>query len=203
MKNNNPHNLCTWDSNSDCSSCKSNSKLHCKWSGKILYGFLAIGFPPFIMTIFLTVVIGLLNHHWYWLIGYLVYVTIIFTYEIRFLCSHCPYYGEEGKTLHCLGNYGAYKLYKYNPAPIGKFEKFMMLFLVSTVFFIFPLFAGISGIVYIALFNYNLITLMGFIGITLACLMSSITFVVILKLYYCSKCINFFMCIKHRSQKQC
>jgi hypothetical protein len=67
----------------------------------------------------------------------------------------------------------------------------MMVFLVITVFFIFPMAASAYGIVFISIFKYNLISLMGMIGMALACLMTSITFIVILKNYYCSKCVNF------------
>jgi hypothetical protein len=122
MKDKNPHNICTWNDDSKCSDCSVKGKVHCKWDKNVLNGFFAIGFPPFIMTIFLTVIIGLAAGSWWWLIAYLVYVTIIFTWEIRFLCSHCPYYSEDCKTLHCLGNHGAYKLYKYNPAQSANLE---------------------------------------------------------------------------------
>jgi len=113
--------------------------------------------------------------------------------EIRFLCSHCPYYAEKSNTLHCLANHGSLKFWSYHPEPLNKFEKFMMYFLVVTIFFVFPLSIHSYGIWYLS-FNYaeySLISLLGMIGITAASLISSISFVTTLKNFFCPNCVNF------------
>ena len=87
-------------------------------------------------------------------------------FEIRFLCSHCHYYAEDSKTLHCLANHGSYKFWSYHPEPLNKFEKFMMYFLIATIFFVFPILIMGYGIWYLS-FNYaeyGLISLLGLIG---------------------------------------
>ena len=52
MENNNPNNICTWDEQADCPSCKLNDKLACKWDKKILCGFHGIVWPSIIMSVF-------------------------------------------------------------------------------------------------------------------------------------------------------
>ena len=113
--------------------------------------------------------------------------------EIRFLCSHCPYYAEEGKILHCLANHGSYKFWSYRPWPLNKFEKFMMYFLIATIFYVFPLSVMGYGIGYLTVnyAEYGLIVLLGLVGITAANLISSFSFYITLKTFYCPNCVNF------------
>ena len=114
-------------------------------------------------------------------------------FEIRFLCSHCPYYAEDGKILHCLANHGSFKFWRYHPEPMNGFEKFMMYFLISTMFFLFPLSVLGYGIWFISVnfYVYGLIALLGVIGITIANIASSFSFVTTLKLFFCTSCVNF------------
>jgi hypothetical protein len=194
MNNNNPHSICTWDNQSQCSSCGIQGKLACRWDKKILHGFHGIAWPPLSITVFSMVVVGLLAETWWPLIAYLIYFFLMFgIFEIRFLCSHCPYYAEEGKVLHCLANHGSFKLWKYHPGPLNKFEKFMMIFLVVTIFFGFPLAVQGYGIWYIAtnFSQYGIIALMGMIGLAGANLLSSMSFMSTLKTFYCPSCVNF------------
>ncbi len=194
MTNKNPHRICTWDDDATCSGCGIQSKLACKWDSKILNGFHGIAWPPLLMIVFGIVLVGLLTGVWWPLYTYVVYFFLMFgVFEIRFLCSHCPYYSEEGNTLHCLANHGSHKFWSYNPGPLNKFEKFMMYFLVATIFFIFPLSIHGYGIWYLSsnYDEYSLIALLGMIGITVASLISSISFVITLKTFFCPSCVNF------------
>ena len=194
MENKNPFNICTWDDQADCSNCGIEGKLACKWDKKILGGFHGIAWPPLITSVFGMVIVGLMTSTWWPLVAYIIYFFLMFgVFEIRFLCSHCPYYAEEGKILHCLANHGSYKFWRYHPEPLNRFEKFMMYFLISTIFFIIPLSVFVYGIWHLSVnySNYGLIALLGFIGITIANLVSSISFVSTLKLFYCSSCVNF------------
>ncbi|NQT73737.1 MAG: hypothetical protein HQ553_13375 [Chloroflexi bacterium] len=69
----------------------------------------------------------------------------------------------------------------------------MMYFLVVTIFFVFPLAIHSYGIWYIAFdyAEYSLIALLGMIGIAAASLISSISFVITLKTFFCPNCVNF------------
>jgi hypothetical protein len=173
MGNINPHNICTWNEQADCENCNIQGVIACKWDKKLLIGFHGIAWPTVFTSIFGMVVVGFLTGMWWPLYSYIFYFFLMFgIFEIRFLCSHCPYYAEEGKILHCLANHGSYKFWSYHPGPMNKFEKFMMYFLIATTFFVFPLSA------------------MGY-GITAANIVSSISFAVTLKTFYCTNCVNF------------
>lgn len=194
MDNNNPHNICTWDEQADCPNCVSRGKLACKWDKKILSGFHGITWPPIIIIIFGFVFVGFLTGLWWPLIAYIVYFFLMFgVFEIRFLCSHCPYYAEDSKILHCLANHGSYKFWSYHPEPLNKFEKFMMYFLIVTIFFALPLLFMGYGAWYISLnyAEYGFISLLGLIGIIVAITTSSISFVCTLKGFFCPNCVNF------------
>jgi len=194
MENKNPNNICTWNEQSDCTNCGIRGELSCKWNKKILTGFHSIAWPPLLIIIFGIVVVGFLTGVWWPLYAYVIYFFLMFgVFEIRFLCSHCPYYAEEGKTLRCLANHGSYKFWSYHPEPLNRLEKFLMYFLIATIFFVFPLSVLGYGIWYLS-FNYaeyGLISLLGLTGITLAILVSAISFVSTLKIFFCPKCVNF------------
>jgi hypothetical protein len=192
--NRNPTGVCTWDDGSGCSSCSIHGKLACKWDKGGLKCFYGISIPTMLISLFTMVLVGILTGHWWMLITYVVYFFVMFNvFEIRFLCSHCPYYAEEGRILHCLANHGCLKIWKYNPAPLNRLEKFMMYFLLATVFFIFPLGIAGYGIVYISLDygSYGLPALLGLCGLWGAILVSAISFVYSLKKFFCAKCLNF------------
>ncbi|MFX1575823.1 MAG: lysostaphin resistance A-like protein [Promethearchaeota archaeon] len=81
------------------------------------------------LVILIPVVLGLLlAGMWIFLVIWIVYaIFFLQIWENRILCSHCPYYGSEGRTLRCHANYGLYKLWKYNPAPMSRLEQAQMV----------------------------------------------------------------------------
>jgi len=190
----NPFNICTLDEQSTCASCSIQGKLACKWDKNILSGFYVIAWPPTIIAYFGIVLVSILTAVWWPLIAYVVYFFSMFgLFEIRFLCSHCPYYAEDSKILHCLGNHGSFKFWRYHPEPMNRFEQFMMYFLLATIFFVFPLAIMGYGLWFLAsqYVAYGLISLLGLVGIMVASLATSISFVSTLKRFYCTKCVNF------------
>lgn len=98
------------------------------------------------LVILIPVVIGLVvAGFWIFLIVWIVYaIFFLQIWENRILCSHCPHYGSEGHILRCHANYGLYKLWKYNPAPMSRSEQGQMMIGVAIMFgFPFPfLFLG-------------------------------------------------------------
>jgi hypothetical protein len=186
--------ICTWDDNADCKNCSINEKLACKWDKKILTNFHLINWSSIIPAVFGMVIIGHMTNSYWILISYVAYFMIMLgVLEIRFLCSHCPYYAEDGKVLHCLGNHGSYKFWKYRPGPLNKFEKFMMRFLIATIFFIFPLSALSYGVWHIAInySAYGIIPLLGLIGLLVSNFVASVSGINTLKRFYCPNCVNF------------
>ena len=194
-KNTNPYNICTLDKSSDCEGCKNQRKITCKFDTNVKNTFTNVGMPAALIPLMGFVMIGLISGIWWILIAYVAYFIIMFNvFEIRFLCSHCPYYADNNKTLKCPGNYGSPKFWKYHPEPMNRFEKFMMRFsIIGMVFFILPL-AGLGyGILYLSI-NYTefgLISLAGMIALWVGSLATSLSFVSMLSTFYCSKCVNF------------
>ncbi len=193
MNDNNPYNLCTWDEQTDCGKCSNYARLHCKWDRKVLMGFLLLALPYLIIAFFGMVVTGILTGVWWMLIAYVVFFFVFFgVLEIRILCSHCPYYAENSKILHCLANHGMPKFWRYHPEPINSFEKIGSI----AGFFIFggfPLLSQAYGILFLAVHyeDYNSVALLGLIGIAVATLLTAISFFSVLSIYYCPNCVNF------------
>jgi len=130
-----------------------------------------------ILPFFVTAIGGVIcGGYGRWLFGWLAFMLLFFfVWEARVLCSHCPYWAEEGNVLHCHANYGVIKLWKYRPGPMSRSEQ--LQFLVGSVFFIgFPLFFLILGSEYLLA------------GIALS---SAASFIYLLRRNICNRCINF------------
>jgi hypothetical protein len=77
--------------------------------------------PSFIIRFFGLALTSLLVDHWWFFISYLVIIILNFgVLETKFLCSHCPYYADDGRILHCLALDGSPKFWKYNPEPMSE-----------------------------------------------------------------------------------
>ena len=192
-KGKNPYNICTWDEGADCANCINHNVLHCKWDRKALTRFLILAIIFMIMAFFGLTVTAILTGAWWPLIAYGVFYVVFFLFfEIRILCCHCPFYGEGGKILHCIGNHGAPKIWHYRPQPMNRFERVSLI--IGFIFFGgFPIAVEGYGI---GLITYNYgeygqLALLGMIGVVLATLLTLIAFGSILILFVCPSCINF------------
>ena len=120
----NLHNICIWKDIEECEDCSLKGKLICHFRRKYLLSFMGF-FLVFVITAFIGVIIA--GFGWF-LLGWVGFWLFFFEFwEIRILCSHCPYYAEEGKTLHCIANYGSFKLWKYHPEPMNLSEKIQLM----------------------------------------------------------------------------
>lgn len=185
--------ICTWDKKANCATCGNNLKLNCKWDKNLLTGFLVISFSYIFVAFFGMAVTGLLTGVWWPLIAMIVFFPVFFVFlEIRVLCSHCPFYAEESSILHCLANHGIPKLWRYRPEPLNKIEKISVLsgFLF---FFLVPFLAQAYGIWFLVKRYevFDLITLLGLLGIAGATLFAAITMISIVFIHHCPKCVNF------------
>ncbi|MHA2305994.1 MAG: hypothetical protein ACXACU_11430 [Candidatus Hodarchaeales archaeon] len=182
---------CTWDENSECNNCEIHGKLDCKWEQPLLLRFYKGGLPAMIFGGIGFVFVGLLVN-WIPLFIYIAFWIFFFGFfEIRVLCSHCPYYAEEGFILHCLANHGTIKLWKYHPEPMNAFEK--VGFLAGALFFVlFPVITEAFG-VFALLDNTALISLevMVLTALSILSFISGIYFFVFLQKNICPYCVNF------------
>jgi hypothetical protein len=164
--------LCTWKNASGCKDCRIAGSLMCRFNTQDLTGFL-IGFLPFGIAVIAGMLRG--GYGWY-LLGWLAFwIVFFFVWEARVLCSHCPYWAEEGRVLHCHANYGVIKIWRFHPEPMSKAEKAQFVigvFLFVVYPFIFMLLGG----------QYLLI---------LIALSAALNFGFSLKRNVCTRCINF------------
>jgi len=166
------HTLCTWRPASECQNCATASSLKCRFNWGDQLHFIGM-----FLTVAIPAIIGMLlgGFGWY-LLGWLAFAIINFTFwEGRVLCSHCPYWAEDGVTLHCLANTYTPKVYKYHPEPMSRAEKIQIIIIfIILVGYPFP-FLILSG-----QFIFAGLTAWGIL-----------MFFWTLQKYTCPKCINF------------
>lgn len=116
--------ICVWKDTAECETCPINGELICHFHRKYLLSFIGFFFA-FAITAFVGVIMA--GYGWF-LLGWVGFWLFFFEFwEIRILCSHCPYYAEERRTLHCIANYGSLKLWKYHPEPMNLSEKIQLI----------------------------------------------------------------------------
>ena len=194
MSTRNPYNICTWNEESGCIECDLKGKLSCRLNTRDFTFFMLNQVPSLVMALFGLVLIGLLAGAWWPLIVYAVGCIALWGLgiETRILCSHCPYWAEDGKTLHCWALTGSPKVWRYRPEPMNKLEKTVLVFFFSFVV-LFPVLAEAYGIWLMAASyaEFGLYALLGMIGVTIATLLAGLQFLYILMYYFCSRCVNF------------
>ena len=156
---------------SDCTGCPVKNSVHCHFRPKELIHFLLISFPGFLVGGAGIVTFGI------WSLA--IWISIIIGFfgflEIRVMCTHCPHYAENGKTLGCWANHGSPKIWKYRPGPMSASENLLFFGGLSVVWG-YPLpFLWIGE-------QWFLFTLY---------LLINAAFFMTLKLFLCSQCINF------------
>ncbi len=156
---------------SSCDDCPGENNLHCHFSLMDWVHFLLISFPPFLLG-----GAGIYHMTGWLLIPWIIFLVAFFGFiEIRVMCSHCPHYGEPESHLKCWANYGSPKPWKYRPGPMTIIEK-TVFFGGFAIVWGYPLPFLIFGKQMFLLAVY-LITTTGFF--------------MTLKMFMCSRCMNF------------
>lgn len=200
MNNKNPYSICTWDEQSECDKCEINGMLICKSDKQFRKKFIS-----FHLTFRITVFLGLalvstMTKNWWIFFVYALGVILNFgILEPRLLCSHCPFYAEKSKFLHCNTLYGLPKLWKYRPEPINKTEKVLQLIC-----------GGFVDLYPVVLFLYGIFIAFKTNATPSECLaIISMTVILILLMYIlngiiqgevCTKCPNF-SCVMNKVPK--
>jgi hypothetical protein len=131
----NPHDICTWKSAAHCQDCAIAGDLKCRMNWRDASAFMAVTFP-----VMLIGAIGMIQagYGWY-LLGWVAFMLFFFfVWEARILCSHCPYWAENDRTLHCIANYGVIKIWRYRPEPLSRSEKIQFI-IGANILMWFPL----------------------------------------------------------------
>jgi len=163
---------CTAQPKTACEECTLKTRLMCRYEKRDTTHFFMI-FMPFLVTAIGGVISS--GYGW-WLFGWLAYMLFFFFgWEARVLCSHCPYWAEDGHVLRCHANYGVIKLWMYRPGPMSRSEQAQ--FLVGALLLVlYPLVFMIIGQEY----------LLAAIG-----LVSAVSFAYLLRRNICIRCVNF------------
>ena len=154
----------------DCADCSISHFIHCHFGSSDLLHFYLISLPVFLVGGAGILAVDLLPLL-VWIGLFIVYFNLV---EIRVMCSHCPHYAEEGKTLRCWANYGSPKIWKYRPGPMSFMEKFFFIAGLVVVFG-YPLVFLIAGGTWYLMGLYLLL---------------AAGFYVSLKKSFCSQCMN-------------
>ena len=184
---------CTWKNKTECTVCEIEEIINCRYDKRKWLFFIINQVPTRFFAIFGLVLTGLL-YRWWPLIAYITVgaFVIIFSFEVRIVCTHCPYYSSESKTLQCTGLTGSRKIWKYRPEPMKFWEKAVEA-LYFIVFLCWPV--GFEAyLIWVIADNYStfgLYSLLGIIALLSATIIASLQFVYIIRTSYCSKCVNF------------
>jgi hypothetical protein len=163
---------CTAQSIAACKGCTLTGRLMCRYEARDTVHFFML-FLPFL---FASIAGVIRSGYGWWLLGWLAYALFFFfVWEGRVLCSHCPYWAEEGRMLRCHANYGVIKLWKYHPGPMSRSEQAQFL-IGALLLVVFPLVFLVAGREY----------LLAAIG-----LVSATSFAYLLWRNVCTRCINF------------
>ncbi len=194
MSSSDPQLACTWRDESECENCSLQWRLGCRQKNSEYLFFILGEVPSLVIAFGGLAIVGVVTGLWWPLVVLVgVYVVFwVFGLETRVLCSHCPYWTEECKTLHCWALTGSPKIWHYRPGPMKGWEKATILgFFLFTTFF--PVGVEFFGIAALAgnRTGTGLYALLGMIGITVATILTQAQFWMLLMYYFCRKCVNF------------
>jgi hypothetical protein len=124
---------CTWQPSSDCAGCRIEGRLQCRFDKRDMTRFFMLVMPFFVTAIAGNIRAGYGWALWFWL-GYSLF--FFFVWEARVLCRHCPFWAEPSSMLRCHANYGVFKIWRYEPGPMSRWEQiqFSIAVLVWVVF---------------------------------------------------------------------
>lgn len=194
MKNTNPYDICTWKDEAECADCALRCELGCRLDVREFHFFTVSQIPNLALSVFGLVLVGVATGAWWPLVLFGAACLVLWGQglETPVLCSHCPFWAEESKTLHCLALTGSPKIWRYRPGPLVTWEKATFVAFLSFLLIFPPLTEGY------ALWSmatdgasFGMLALLGMVGITLATILTGAQFFYILKTRFCARCVNF------------
>jgi len=168
----NPYDICNFKSKDECKACFLKESLICHFSAKKLSRFIGM-FSLFLFPALIGVIRS--GYGWY-LLGWLSFMIIFFEFwEIRILCSHCPFYAENSLFLHCNANFGSLKVWKFRPEPMNRSEKIQL----------------VIGLTILIGYPFPFLILGGQLVFSLLTAIGGLIFFATLQKYVCCRCVNF------------
>jgi hypothetical protein len=181
--------LCTFNPNAPCETCPNHLQIFCKPdTSKVAVSHL-LESSFLIMAGFGLWMTGLVLGSWLPLAGFAVFSALFFlVIQSRITCSHCPYYAEDRRFLHCTENHFTPKIWRYHPEPITRWEKagttigFAALAAYPLLFELYAVYRALG---------LPLLAIAGLVGILLATMVTLALFYVTFLKLYCPHCVNF------------
>jgi len=182
--------VCTWGDPSNCSECSMGGELNCRFERRRLGGFFAMVMPFIASSMAGLYLVSNFAGNWWLLVAYLGFYLAFFVFlEALILCRHCPHYAGGGSTIRCHANYGLPRIWPYDPRPLNSAERvgilagFGIFGLYPIAVEVYGLWKGWSGP---AGWSGNLLT-----WITILNIATAIVLYVLLRRFYCTRCVNF------------
>lgn len=173
---------CSVQESPECQSCVNHKNLSCRYDAADLFHFLIFFMPFAITAIGGAIVSGMGVYLWFWL-AYAFF--FFYIWEANVLCSHCPYWAEPSRVLHCNANYGVIKLVRYKPQPMSRSEQAQFI-IGAMVLVLFP-------VVLLAIARQYLLMCIG--------IATAVSFGYLLYHDICVKCVNFSCPLNHVPEK--
>jgi hypothetical protein len=181
---------CTWEDKSICEDCELSDDLNCRYSDYLVSCFRNRHIPFRILGFIVTGAASwAANSLWPILIFAIVTILNFAVIETWYLCRHCPFYSKDGKTLHCITLKGLPRLWKYDPRPITKPERYAMM-AVGGFIDLFPIAAGAFGVWVLFSGGADIPQIIIMVALTVAMLAGSAYLGKFLGDVYCAKCVN-------------
>ena len=187
------HDICTWKEESVCVECGLKGELGCRLNPGDFWFFVFNQIPGLVMSFFGLALVWFLTGAWWPTILFAVVCIALWGLgiETRILCSHCPYWAEDSRTLHCWALTGSPKIWRYRPEPMNRLEKTVLMIFFSFLW-VFPVLVEAYGIwvMSVAFAEFGIYALLGMIGVTLATILVGLQFYYIMVSRFCSRCVN-------------
>ncbi len=185
---------CTWRDEAVCEDCPLRWRLGCRYDPAEFRFFILNQIPSLAMASLGLALVGVVTGTWWPLIVFILIGVVLWGLgvETRVLCSHCPYWTEDSKVLHCWALTGSPKIWRYRPEPMNRWEKATLL-AFFTALGVVPLAGEGYGIWVVAreLPRFGLYALLGLIGVTVGTLLAFFQFAVLIRRDFCGRCVHF------------
>jgi hypothetical protein len=183
--------ICTFDPDAPCDSCLNKGNISCKPDrNKAIVSHL-LEFSFIIMAVFGVLVTSILLNSWILIVVYIIFIVLFFlVIQSRITCSHCPYYAEKRRFLHCTENHFTPKLWRYHPEPIKLWEKAGTV-VGFTFLGSYPIIVDIYGLWIFSQGSVDFVSILGYFGIILGTLFALGAFYLTFFFLYCPHCLNF------------
>ncbi len=185
-------NFCFKPDNEECKECSIKDVILCRFTRKEKIGFALGNLTYRILASAIFFFFFLITQIWWVIWVYIILVVLTFLIlEPRLLCSHCPFYALEGRSLKCGGLWGMPKIWRYRPEPISRWEQNLMV-LIGAIIDISPILGIFLG--FIAFFLSpikSIFYLIGLIVVSILFIGLAYYFGTVLLGDRCKRCPNF------------